>query len=377
MDLVLVCVKGPHSGARVPVGQQVVIGRDTTCSLALSADSMASRSHARVFAANGQWFIADLGSTNGTLLNGQRLGGNPMPITPGMTVSIGNSELKVEAVQHNRPPVITPPAPASSPFVHTPSVRRPKGAALRDALGKYDQAMRQVIQDGVITPTEIWDLKRFQDRLGLTDQDTLDMRAHALAYITDVAIQNNRDDLMNANEHVKEKFGLVGISHPVVLSACNRAINFYGMQLIAAGGLPSVEPNAINLCQGEECHLELEAALLEERVVSSGWVSGHSGFSFRVAKGVRFHVGGTRGRHLSQKAVVPVSHGTLAITSERICFLGVPKSFDARWDQVMGIEPYSDGLSVFIANRTKAPTVQYVHPELAELAASICSCYIS
>lgn len=80
---------------------------------------------------------------------------------------------------------------------------------------------------------------------------------------------------------------------------------------------------------------------------------------------------------MSERAVVPVSKGTLALTSERIAFLGNPKSFEVKWDKVMSIEPFSDGMTVFIANRARAQTVQYDIPELAEVVAMICSSYVA
>jgi hypothetical protein len=51
-----------------------VVGRDATCELALASDSI-SRRHAIVRQRDGDYLIEDLGSTNGTLLNGERLAG--------------------------------------------------------------------------------------------------------------------------------------------------------------------------------------------------------------------------------------------------------------------------------------------------------------
>ena len=52
------------------------------------ADETVSRWHASLEQSGGGWLLADLGSTNGTRLNGWRVTG-PMPVRPGDMVSFG------------------------------------------------------------------------------------------------------------------------------------------------------------------------------------------------------------------------------------------------------------------------------------------------
>jgi len=49
--------------------EEVIIGRTPECGICLSVDNV-SRQHARVFFRNEEYFIEDLGSTNGTYVNG-------------------------------------------------------------------------------------------------------------------------------------------------------------------------------------------------------------------------------------------------------------------------------------------------------------------
>jgi pSer/pThr/pTyr-binding forkhead associated (FHA) protein len=51
-------------------------------------DMTVSRWHASLQREDGEWLLADLGSTNGTRLNGWRVN-NPMPVRAGDTVSFG------------------------------------------------------------------------------------------------------------------------------------------------------------------------------------------------------------------------------------------------------------------------------------------------
>jgi hypothetical protein len=54
--------------------EQVIIGRRSDCAVSLSGNTI-SRRHAQIRHADGQYFLADLGSTNGTMLNGEILVG--------------------------------------------------------------------------------------------------------------------------------------------------------------------------------------------------------------------------------------------------------------------------------------------------------------
>lgn len=54
------------------------IGRDVDCDVCLD-DEMVSRRHARVFMQNGRWHVQDLGSRNGTRLDGELVDQAPLP----------------------------------------------------------------------------------------------------------------------------------------------------------------------------------------------------------------------------------------------------------------------------------------------------------
>lgn len=74
-------------------GSEVRFGRSTDCTVVL-ADSFASERHARVFPREGQWMVADMGSTNGTYLNRRRIH-DPTPLNAGDQVTIGKTIVEV------------------------------------------------------------------------------------------------------------------------------------------------------------------------------------------------------------------------------------------------------------------------------------------
>ena len=82
-------------GGRVPVGDQpVTIGRMPGCDVVL-ADPGASRRHAEVRRRDGAIWVVDLGSTNGTRVNGAAV--REAPLADGDEVTIGTTALRFEA----------------------------------------------------------------------------------------------------------------------------------------------------------------------------------------------------------------------------------------------------------------------------------------
>ncbi|WP_394796741.1 FHA domain-containing protein [Armatimonas sp.] len=90
----LVVVSGPHSGQSFALQAGLVFGRDPGNSAALPADTKASRRHAQLVTDGGGVALEDLGSTNGTFVNGQRI--TRVALAPGDQIVIGSTTLRVE-----------------------------------------------------------------------------------------------------------------------------------------------------------------------------------------------------------------------------------------------------------------------------------------
>jgi pSer/pThr/pTyr-binding forkhead associated (FHA) protein len=75
---------------------KVTLGRMPECELAL-ADPNASRRHAEVRrGADSTWLVADLGSTNGTKVNGLRISA-PRQLENGDEITVGSTTVRFEA----------------------------------------------------------------------------------------------------------------------------------------------------------------------------------------------------------------------------------------------------------------------------------------
>ena len=85
----------PHEGRTktVRLDASMVIGRAPEAELRLD-DTFASSQHARIFGRNGSWYVEDLGSTNGTFVNEQKLMG-PAMIQPGDSIRIGQTTMEI------------------------------------------------------------------------------------------------------------------------------------------------------------------------------------------------------------------------------------------------------------------------------------------
>lgn len=73
--------------------EELVIGRNPSCDIVL-AGSAVSRIHARLSFRDGSWILQDLGSTNGTVVNGSQVG--RCKLQPGDRVVIGEEQLLVD-----------------------------------------------------------------------------------------------------------------------------------------------------------------------------------------------------------------------------------------------------------------------------------------
>lgn len=71
-----------------------VIGRSSEANVPLG-DPEASRRHAALQAAGGALYVTDLGSRNGTFLNGKRLGGEGIELKSGDHIDVGNTRIEI------------------------------------------------------------------------------------------------------------------------------------------------------------------------------------------------------------------------------------------------------------------------------------------
>ncbi len=82
-----------HKPRTVKVSASMVMGRAPECELLLD-DTYVSQEHARMFGKNGSWYVEDLGSTNGTFVNDQKLAA-PAMVQPGDRIRVGTTVVEL------------------------------------------------------------------------------------------------------------------------------------------------------------------------------------------------------------------------------------------------------------------------------------------
>jgi len=90
----LIVTAGALKGTQLDLDtQQITLGRANDATLVLN-DDYASTRHARIFPQDGQWIVEDLGSTNGTYLDRQKVT-RPTPVPLGVPIRIGKTVLEL------------------------------------------------------------------------------------------------------------------------------------------------------------------------------------------------------------------------------------------------------------------------------------------
>lgn len=90
----LAVTEGRLRGTTVPLHEGgLLIGRNPECTLVLT-DDYASGRHLRIYPGADAWYADDLGSTNGTIVNGQKIGEGAR-LDPGAQIRIGQTVLEL------------------------------------------------------------------------------------------------------------------------------------------------------------------------------------------------------------------------------------------------------------------------------------------
>jgi pSer/pThr/pTyr-binding forkhead associated (FHA) protein len=116
-------VEGPQAGEELELTGPAVIGRSSTNAALVIRDSEASRRHASVIPEGNSLNVEDLGSTNGTFVNGERIEGM-QTLVAGDQLRIGTTVLELQVVEQAEvaeeaevaePPAVAEPAAEVEP----------------------------------------------------------------------------------------------------------------------------------------------------------------------------------------------------------------------------------------------------------------------
>lgn len=124
MAFQLVVLQGRSADQAIRLGSGVTtIGRQSGCQLTVRS-SQVSRKHCQVFERDGRLIVKDLGSSNGTVVNGKKVDGLHVLAT-GDVIHVGPIRFRVE--ETGKPGGVAPPKPGSTAIVEGPPDAGPMG----------------------------------------------------------------------------------------------------------------------------------------------------------------------------------------------------------------------------------------------------------
>lgn len=188
------------------------------------------------------------------------------------------------------------------------TVDKAKDMDLQSKTAAIGQLIRRILDDGVLDHAEEEELNAAIDKLGLT-LDDIPMDEQRLLG-KGVLIR----DLLEGN--VKPRVNALGLPFKLMKSE----VLVWAFQPVHVSEIKTVKE----------------------------WEAGHKGVSLRVAKGVYWHLGKTKGRRVEKTELKDLGSGIVAVTSKHVYMLtGSQDSLRIRHDKIVTIIPEEDGLILY------------------------------
>lgn len=139
----LVVESGPLQGRTFPIDPGLTIGREAHNTIAMPDNKQCSRDHAKVWREGPQRYaVADLGSTNGTLLNDAKV--SRQSLKDGDVIAIGPVTLRFELGEDEKPKAKAAPTRAS--LAEVLSGKAPAGTGAGPADASKIEVKQRVLQ---------------------------------------------------------------------------------------------------------------------------------------------------------------------------------------------------------------------------------------
>src|SRR5580658_9988842 len=140
---VMASIRETATGRRVPLEPEHVVGRSLTCALRL-VPQYVSAQQTQLRWTGDSWYLRDLGSSNGTFLDGVRIAsGEEYPLQRGSRIAFGDREAEWELVDDGPPHVMAIPLDGGAPqivegeLLALPSAEDPHGTIYRGPTGAW------------------------------------------------------------------------------------------------------------------------------------------------------------------------------------------------------------------------------------------------
>ena len=173
----------------------------------------------------------------------------------------------------------------------------------------YSEKLDQMLDDGLISEDEETMLAEFQDFYQI-DQKVLN-KNNAINKVVGASILRK----MFAGDKITGRFKI-------------------------SGNLP------FKFMKSEELVFLYQNALFSEQRIKTEYEGGSSGVSLRIAKGLYYRTSTFKGRPIRKAIMKDIAYGMMALTNKHLYFASSEKSFRIRYDRIISLDPYSDGIGV-------------------------------
>lgn len=181
------------------------------------------------------------------------------------------------------------------------------------------------------------------------------------------------DDILTVEEedHLHSLGQLMGTPVQSIVTKNYQLFEEIAIAGINDGRFPELSHPQIMVKKGETAYASFNASLMKEMVIRE-FRGGTQSVSVPIGGGVRYRVGGMRGRSVVVGTeMVAQDSGVFVVTSQRAVFMGQSKTLEFRYDKLLGLEQFTDGLRLNVSNRQTASLLKI--PQGPSVAAALIS----
>lgn len=192
------------------------------------------------------------------------------------------------------------------------------------------------------------------------------------AFISAVEDVSKDDILTKAEEdHLEKLAEALGVNMQTVLNSSPAALEQLIVCRINDGRPPVLPQPSIILKRNETAYASFAASLMKE-VAQREMRGGGSSVSIPIGFGVRYRTGTARARSVVVGTqLVAEDAGELTVTSQRALFSGHKKTLEFRYDRLVALHQYTDGLRLGVTNRQAASLFRFGPGQSPTIAAAL------